>query len=43
VQQPLIQQVVDELRGVGRCVSTGENGLRTTRVMQQLLAEYYRK
>ena len=43
VQQPLIQQVVDELHGQGRCVSTGENGLRTTRVMQQLLADYYRK
>ena len=43
VQQPLIQQVVDELHGQGRCVSTGENGLRTTRVMQQLLADYYRE
>ena len=43
VQQPLIQQVVDELHGQGCCVSTGENGLRATRVMQQLLADYYRK
>lgn len=43
VQQPLIQQVVDELSGRGRCVSTGENGLRTTQVMQQLLADYYQK
>ncbi len=43
VQQPLIQQVVNELHGQGRCVSTGENGLRTTRVMQQLLADYYRE
>ena len=34
VQQPLIQQVVDELLGRGHCVSTGENGLRTTRVME---------
>ncbi len=43
VQQPLIQQVVDELLGRGVCVSTGENGLRTTRVMQQLLVDYYQK
>jgi predicted dehydrogenase len=43
VQQPLIQQVVDELLGRGRCVSTGENGLRTTRVMETLLWDYYHK
>jgi len=41
VQQPLIQQVVDELRGRGRCVSRGETALRTSRVMEALLAEYY--
>lgn len=41
IQQPLIQQVVDELRGVGRCPSTGESALRTTAVMQKLLAPYY--
>lgn len=41
VQQPLIQQVVDELRGVGKCSSTGETALRTTRIMEQLLAGYY--
>ena len=43
VQQPLIQQVVDEILGRGHCVSTGENGLRTTRVMETLLSDYYRK
>ncbi|HEY4694005.1 MAG TPA: Gfo/Idh/MocA family oxidoreductase [Bellilinea sp.] len=43
VQQHLIQQVVDELLGRGCCVSTGENGLRTTRVMETLLSDYYRK
>jgi predicted dehydrogenase len=37
VQQPLIQQVVNELLGLGSCVSTGESALRTTRVMEQLL------
>ena len=43
VQQPLIQQVVDEILGRGHCVSTGENGLRTTQVMETLLSDYYRK
>jgi predicted dehydrogenase len=41
IQQPLIQQVVDELRGLGRCASLGESALRTTRVMETLLDEYY--
>jgi predicted dehydrogenase len=39
VQQPLIQQVVNELLGVGSCVSTGESALRTNWVMDQLLKE----
>jgi 1,5-anhydro-D-fructose reductase (1,5-anhydro-D-mannitol-forming) len=43
IQQPLIQQIVDELRGVGQCVSTGETALRTTAVMDRILAEYYQK
>lgn len=42
IQQLLIQQVVDELRGLGRCVSTGESAIRTTWVMEQILADYYR-
>jgi predicted dehydrogenase len=37
VQQPLIQQIVDELHGVGKCVSTGVSGARTTWVMEQIL------
>lgn len=37
VQQPLIQSIVDELNGVGRCPSTGESGARTTWVMDQML------
>jgi predicted dehydrogenase len=40
VQQPLIQTVVDELIGVGRCPSTGESAARTTWVMDQMLAGY---
>ncbi|MGG1519185.1 Gfo/Idh/MocA family oxidoreductase [Paenibacillus oryzisoli] len=42
VQQPLIQTVVDELRGVGSCPSTGVSGARTNRVMDELLRDFYR-
>jgi predicted dehydrogenase len=41
IQQPLIQSVIDELNGVGRCPSTGETAARTTRVMDAILASYY--
>jgi predicted dehydrogenase len=41
VQQPLIQTVVDHLNGAGECPSTGETGMRTTWVMEQILAAYY--
>lgn len=41
VQQPLIQTIVDELNGHGRCPSTGETGARTTAVMAALLQAYY--
>lgn len=41
IQQPMIQQVVDELLGRGRCESTGESALRTTRVMETILTDYY--
>lgn len=40
VQQPLIETVVAELRGEGRCPSTGESALRTTRVIDQVLARH---
>jgi predicted dehydrogenase len=40
VQQPLIQTIVDELNGVGKCPSTGESGARTARVVDQILADY---
>jgi 1,5-anhydro-D-fructose reductase (1,5-anhydro-D-mannitol-forming) len=42
VQQPLIQSIVDQLHGCGRCVSTGESGARTNQVMDALLAGYRR-
>ncbi len=38
VHQPLIQTIVDELNGQGRCPSTGESGARATWVMDQMLA-----
>jgi predicted dehydrogenase len=41
VQQPLIQTIVDELRGIGECPSTGVSGARTTAVMDQLLRSFY--
>jgi predicted dehydrogenase len=41
VQQPFIQTVVDTLLGRGECPSTGESGARTSRVMDQVLRDYY--
>jgi 1,5-anhydro-D-fructose reductase (1,5-anhydro-D-mannitol-forming) len=41
VQQPLIQSVVDDLLGRGRCASTGESGARASRVLDQALDGYY--
>jgi predicted dehydrogenase len=43
VHQPLIQTIVDEMRGQGRCESTGESAARTSWVMDQCLAGYYRR
>jgi len=42
IQQPLIQTIVNELNGTGKCPSTGESGARTNWVMDQML-ENYRK
>ena len=40
VHQPLIQTVVDELLGRGRCPSTGDSALRTTAAIDALLAGF---
>lgn len=40
IQQPLIQSIVDELRGKGTCPSTGESAARTNWVMDRILEEY---
>lgn len=36
IQQPLIQQVVDHLRGIGTCVSTGTSAARTNWVLERI-------
>ena len=36
IQQPLIQTIVDELLGKGKCVSTGVSGARTNKIMEIL-------
>ena len=41
VAQPLIQTVVDDLRGCGKCPSTGTTATRTSRVMDEVLVSYY--
>lgn len=41
VHQPLIQTIVDELRGRGHCESTGESGARTSWVMDRCVEDYY--
>ncbi len=41
VHQPLVQSIVDELRGRGRCESTGETGARASWVMERCVEGYY--
>jgi predicted dehydrogenase len=41
VHQPLIQSLVDELQGNGRCASTGESAARTSWVMDRCLEGFY--
>ncbi|MFY0651405.1 MAG: Gfo/Idh/MocA family oxidoreductase [Cyclobacteriaceae bacterium] len=36
IQQPLIQEVVNDLLGVGKCPSTGKSGARTNLVLEQI-------
>jgi predicted dehydrogenase len=43
VHQPLIQTIVDELRGHGRCESTAASGLRAAAVIEQCVARYYER
>jgi len=41
IQQPLIQTVVDALRGRGTCPSTGLTAARTSKIMDDVVAGYY--
>jgi 1,5-anhydro-D-fructose reductase (1,5-anhydro-D-mannitol-forming) len=41
IQEPLIGSMVSQLLGCGACASTGETALRTTVVMDTVLAGYY--
>lgn len=41
ISQNLVKQVIDELRGVGTCVSTGESAARTNHVLEQMVSNYY--
>ena len=41
ISQNLVQQLVDELRAVGTCVSTGESAARTSRVLDTMVNNYY--
>ncbi len=40
VHQPLVQSIVDEMNGRGRCESTPESAMRTMRVIDEALAEF---
>ena len=41
IQQPMIQSIVDELRGKGHCESTAKSGARTSAVIDDVLLGYY--
>jgi len=41
ISQNLIQQIINELRGEGKCVSTGESAARTAKVMDEMVKGYY--
>jgi 1,5-anhydro-D-fructose reductase (1,5-anhydro-D-mannitol-forming) len=41
IQAPLIQTIVDALRGKGSCPSTGETAARTSLVMDTVLGRFY--
>jgi 1,5-anhydro-D-fructose reductase (1,5-anhydro-D-mannitol-forming) len=41
VHQPLIQTIVDELRGNGRCEATAASAARTAAVLDRCVAAYY--
>ena len=42
IQYNLIKQVVESLQGIGNCVSTGQSALRTNKVMQKIVQDFYK-
>ncbi len=42
IQHHLIRQVVQELRGEGKCVSTGYSAARTSLVLEEIVLDYYK-
>lgn len=43
VQFNLIEQIVNDLRGEEKCVSTGETGSETNKVLEEIVKKYYTK
>lgn len=43
IQHHLIRQVVSELRGDGKCVSTGLSAARTNLILEKAVTNYYKK
>lgn len=43
ISQNLVQQVVNELRGTGKCVSTGKTAAQTSWVLDEMVKNYYKK
>ena len=43
ISQNLVEQVVDELRGIGKSVSTGESAARTSWVLDEMVKDYYKQ
>ena len=41
IQYYLIKQIVEELTGNGKCVSTGKTAARTNKVMEVIVSDYY--
>jgi predicted dehydrogenase len=41
ISQNLVKQVIGELRGEGKCVSTGVSAARTSWVLEEIVSEYY--
>ena len=42
IQLNLVKQVVDELRGTGKCLSSGVSAARTSWVLEEIMKEYYK-